>query len=68
MKGEYKTDFQRAFYCLPANKLQDVADEIMEKLEWSASTFQSKRNGSRKLKNPEKCMLKNIFKQYGIEI
>jgi hypothetical protein len=42
-------------------------DEIRAELEWSVSTFQSRLIGKTRIKNPEMCMLKNIFKQYNIK-
>ena len=59
--------FSDAFYCLPHNQLKAVKKAICSEMGWAEPTFNSKRNGSRELKNPERIVLRSIFEGYGIE-
>ena len=61
------TGFSDAFYCLPHNMLSSVKKTICDEMGWAESTFNSKRNGTRELKNPERIVLRSIFEGYGIE-
>ena len=65
-KKRVKTELARAFYSMPAIKLNDVQDEIMDKLQWCMSTFYAKRNGQRAIRKPEHEALKQIFNSYGV--
>lgn len=60
--------FSEAFYCLPHNKMSEVKIAICKDMGWCESTFNSKRNGTRKLTNPERVLLESIFAGFGIEL
>lgn len=59
--------FSKAFYRLPADSLWEIKDEIRELTGWCSSTFDSKRNGSRRLKDEEKDLLIRYFATKGID-
>ena len=59
--------FSEAFYCLPHNKMSEVKAAICDEMGWGESTFNSKRNGNRKLTNPESVLLKTLLSGFGIE-
>ena len=59
--------FAQAFYYFPACKLHEMQDYIMKRMGWALSTFLSKRNGTRKLRNSEIEVLKQIFSDHNIE-
>lgn len=59
--------FAESFYCLPHNQLNTIRAAICEEMGWEISTFNSKRNGNRKLTNPERILLKTIFEAYAID-
>ena len=59
--------FADSFYCLPANQLKVAKSAICSEMGWCESTFNSKRNGTRPLTNPERALLKVMFEGYNIE-
>jgi hypothetical protein len=60
-------ELKEALYKLPHNMIKSVKIEIIEQMGWCDATFIAKFYGARKLKKPERTILKMIFESYGIE-
>jgi len=67
-KDNKKTGFKDAFYELPAGKIKEAKKAICKEMGWANSTFYSKCNGHRELRNPERVLLQAIFEGFGIEL
>lgn len=59
--------FKKALDCLPVNMVKAVEAEIIDQMGWAPTTLRSKKDGTRKLKKPERIVAKMIFEGYGIE-
>lgn len=61
-------EFREAYFELSVKNHIKVRNEICEKLYWKPSTFYSRLENQRPLKPIELQLVKDIFKNYGIEI
>lgn len=62
-----KTELSKAFYCLPANRLTEVQDDICGRLDWSLTTFNNKKSGRSPISQAERAVLIVYFKELGID-
>lgn len=62
-------DFKAAFEDLPFWKQKQLRKEIMFRCDWkSRTTFLYKLNGQTPIKLPERAVIRQLFKNYGIDV
>ena len=65
VKSEHH-DFSTAYESLPGNKIMEVRQDLMRRLDWSMSVFYYKKRGDTPIWEHEEQIIEEIFRTYNL--